>query len=132
MALKDRTTCHFCKRELYINDHGVHQYTKGWVKLRSDGGGHAIALAERELKWAHAHCIDRAKRGTLAQGSLFDTEEQPSEPEPPGPSNAHYDEKDRLQKTCATCGAPDPSWGFDVAAHKGQLGSWFCYEHRPR
>ena len=62
----------FCKSEWDTRETGVHQYTKGWVKNRSGGGGHGISLAERENKWAHGYCVDRKSEGTLEQQRMFD------------------------------------------------------------
>lgn len=66
-----RAICSFCKQELDIRAIGVHQYTKGWVKNRSGGGGHGISLPERENRWAHGYCVDRVSSDTFGQASLF-------------------------------------------------------------
>lgn len=68
-----RATCEFCKRELNTQADGVHQYTRGWVKNRSGGGGHGVSLPERENRWAHGHCVDRLTSGTFTQAQLFGT-----------------------------------------------------------
>jgi hypothetical protein len=68
-----RINCEFCKKELDIHGVGVHQFTKGWVKNRSGGGGHGISLPEREPRWAHGYCIDRLTSGTFSQEQLFGT-----------------------------------------------------------
>jgi hypothetical protein len=63
--------CELCGNDLDTRENGVHQWTAGWVMQRAGGGGHGISLAERENRWAHAHCVDRATRGFLKQGSMF-------------------------------------------------------------
>ena len=62
--------CAFCGMELDIRQPGVFQLTSGWVKNRSQGGGNAIALAERQPHWACAACIDTRIHGP-APMSLF-------------------------------------------------------------
>ena len=66
-----RIICEFCKQDLDIRSMGVHQFTKGWVKNRSGGGGHGVSLPEREPRWAHGHCIDRLTDGRFTQEQLF-------------------------------------------------------------
>lgn len=66
-----KAQCEFCDGELDIDADGVHQYTKGWVKNRTGGGGHGISLAEEERRWAHGHCIAARVRGTVGQKSMF-------------------------------------------------------------
>lgn len=66
-----RAICEFCQQQLDIRALGIHQYTKGWVKNRSGGGGHGISLAERENRWAHGYCIDRMSSGAFTQTDLF-------------------------------------------------------------
>ena len=66
-----RAQCEFCKRDIDIEAEGTHQWTKGWVKVRSGGGGHGISLRETEPRWACGYCIDRAARGFIKQGSLL-------------------------------------------------------------
>jgi len=66
-----RGKCHFCGHELNIEAEGTHQFTTGWVKIRSGGGGHGVSLPRRENKWAHSWCIDGVTRGTLTQTSMF-------------------------------------------------------------
>jgi hypothetical protein len=63
--------CQFCGSDLDIRADGVHQRTSGWVKNRTGGGGHGVSLPQREDKWAHGYCVDRATRGFLKQGSMF-------------------------------------------------------------
>ena len=64
-----RAKCEFCGNDVDTRELGVHQYTRGWVKARSGGGGHGVSLAERENRWAHGHCVDREVYGN--QGRLF-------------------------------------------------------------
>ena len=64
-------TCEFCQQILDVRAEGVHQYTKGWVKIRSGGGGHGISLPQRENKWAHGYCVDREVAGHSSQAGLF-------------------------------------------------------------
>jgi hypothetical protein len=66
-----RANCEFCKREIDTRADGTHQYTSGWVKVRSGGGGHGISLPKRENRWACSYCVDSAARGFLQQGKLF-------------------------------------------------------------
>src|SRR3954471_4208316 len=53
-----RAPCALCGGNLDIRRDGVHQWTSGWVKLRSAGGGNAIALPERAPRWAHGRCVE--------------------------------------------------------------------------
>jgi hypothetical protein len=55
--------CELCKKPLRTDEVAVHQWTAGWVKQRSGGGGHGISLAERSPRWAHGYCVDRASAG---------------------------------------------------------------------
>lgn len=55
--------CVFCNAPLDMRQDGVFQLTSGWVKNRSQGGGNAIALAERQPHWACPHCIDSKING---------------------------------------------------------------------
>jgi hypothetical protein len=66
-----RAVCEFCKRDLNTQSDGVHQWTAGWVKNRSGGGGHGISLAVREKRWAHGYCVDRETQGLTNQRTLF-------------------------------------------------------------
>ena len=65
-------TCEFCGHELDMRAEGTHQHiTDGWVKIRDGGGAHGVSLLQRDNKWAHGWCIDRATRGTLTQARMF-------------------------------------------------------------
>jgi|SoiMethySBSTD1v2_1073268.scaffolds.fasta_scaffold63812_9 hypothetical protein len=66
-----RAKCEICGQVLDVRADGVHQRTSGWVKNRTGGGGHGVSLPERENKWAHGYCVDRATRGFLKQQSMF-------------------------------------------------------------
>lgn len=66
-----RSTCELCGHELDVRSDGVHQFTSGWVKNRSGGGGHGVSLPKRENRWAHGYCVDRAVSGTIAQKDMF-------------------------------------------------------------
>jgi hypothetical protein len=66
-----RAPCEFCSRDIDITADGTHQYTTGWVKVRSGGGGHAIALPDRENRWACDYCIRRKAGGYDKQGSML-------------------------------------------------------------
>lgn len=68
---KFRALCEFCKKELDVRDKGVFQHTRGWVMNRRGGGAHGVSLAERENRWAHPLCVERASKGTLGQGRMF-------------------------------------------------------------
>lgn len=64
--------CHFdCGNDIDIREDGVHQWTAGWVKNRSGGGGHGISLPERQDKWAHGYCVERRANNTFGQGRMF-------------------------------------------------------------
>ena len=64
-------SCEFCNYELDNRQPGVHQWTAGWVMVREGGGGHGISLPQREDRWAHSHCVDRAIKGFIGQTNLF-------------------------------------------------------------
>lgn len=66
-----RRLCEFCQKELDTEGPGVHQYTKGWVKNRTGGGGHGVSLPQRENRFAHGYCVDRVTDGTFKQGALL-------------------------------------------------------------
>jgi hypothetical protein len=66
-----RGVCAFCNRDLDTREAGVHQWTAGWVMNRSGGGGHGISLPERDNRWAHRHCVERAVRSQTQQQGLF-------------------------------------------------------------
>ena len=63
--------CELCAELLDIRRDGVHQWTAGWVKQRSTGGGHAVACAVRSRRWAHDACVRRASAGMFEQGELL-------------------------------------------------------------
>lgn len=58
-----QATCTFCHDPLDIRKAGIFQLTYGWVKNRKEGGGNAIALAEKQPHWACTHCIEAKSRG---------------------------------------------------------------------
>jgi hypothetical protein len=66
-----KIVCEFCHKDIDRNAVGTHQFTRGWVKNRAGGGGHAVALPEREPRWAHSWCIERMASGTFTQAQLF-------------------------------------------------------------
>lgn len=70
-----RAACEFCTDEVDVRAAGVYQWTRGWVMQREGGGGHGVSLPERENRWAHGRCVEKAVKGTLAQGSMFDSRE---------------------------------------------------------
>ena len=113
--------CEFCKLELDTREPGVHQYTRGWVKNRSGGGGHGVSLPERELRWAHGYCIERQTEGTFGQASIFG-DAPVGEPPPviePQPTNASFDRAGMLVHVCNVCGGDAP-FGIGVDIPKGQ------------
>lgn len=63
--------CVFCDEVLDVRADGTHQRISGWAKNRTGGGAHGVSLPERENKWAHSWCIDRATRGHLQQATLL-------------------------------------------------------------
>ena len=65
-----RADCYLCHRPLNMRSEGVYQWTAGWVKNRSGGGGHAVSLPQRENRWAHGHCVDLAAN-QIRQKDLF-------------------------------------------------------------
>jgi hypothetical protein len=72
IPMRFRARCEFCgEDDVDVREEGTHQFVKGWVKVRSGGGGHGISLATRENRWAHSWCIDRLTRGSLGQGRLL-------------------------------------------------------------
>jgi len=66
-----RAACEFCRLELDTQADGVHQWTAGWVKNRGGGGGHGISLPQREPRWAHRQCVERAVKGNTGQIAMF-------------------------------------------------------------
>jgi hypothetical protein len=119
---RNRATCEFCHQELNVQANGVHQFTKGWVKIRSGGGGHGISLPEREPRWAHGYCIDRLASGKFSQNELFGTE----------PTNATRENNRLIHESCAVCGSRDAPFGDKVSLMKDRLGMWYCIDHRPQ
>lgn len=65
-----RAKCAFCTDEVNIRADGVFQFVSGWMANRGAGGGNAVALPERQQRWAHSWCIDSRKSGTT-QGSML-------------------------------------------------------------
>ena len=63
--------CELCGHDLDTSKEGVHQWTSGWVRQRSGGGGHGISLAKREDRWAHHYCVERIASGYAGQNELF-------------------------------------------------------------
>ena len=70
VAERLQTTCPYCGHYVDSSAGGTHQYTKGWVKNRSGGGGHGVSLPERKNLWAHEHCINDEVRG-FGQGRML-------------------------------------------------------------
>jgi hypothetical protein len=66
-----RALCEFCQNVLDTRTDGTHQFVSGWVKNRSQGGGHGVSLPHRENRWAHAYCVERASRNSSNQGLLL-------------------------------------------------------------
>ena len=126
-------TCEFCKRSIDPHEAGVHQYTTGWVKNREGGGGHGISLPTRLPRWACFGCMDRKLKGTYGQTSLLDAPvNMPTETPDvswPKPTNAGF-EGEMLVHVCNVCGQHAP-YGIGVAIRTGDLGLWYCAEHRP-
>jgi len=63
--------CELCGRALDTRAHGVHQWTAGWVMNRAGGGGHAVAVPQRENRWAHRYCVERKAKGWDNQHSML-------------------------------------------------------------
>lgn len=63
--------CELCGLQLNTRAEGTHQWTAGWVKVRSGGGGHGVSLPERSPRWAHEDCVDAKIRGFDRQHSLL-------------------------------------------------------------
>ena len=123
-----RAPCYYCKQELDSEALGTAQWTGGWVIKRRQGGGNAVALPQRQLIWACRYCVDRAIRGEIGQGGLFEAPAMPPPPPtPPPPTNAHFDQQGRfIHDTCAGCGAIGASFGVGVSLRKNKLGLWYC------
>lgn len=68
---KFRAMCVFCHRELDVRDHGIYQYTSGWVMNRAGGGGHGVSLPDRQPRWSCGSCIDQHIRGTFGQPTMW-------------------------------------------------------------
>lgn len=71
VPIRFHSRCELCQGVLNTQLPGNHQRTTGWVKNRSGGGGHGVSLPERENRWAHGYCVDRATRGLTNQSSLL-------------------------------------------------------------
>jgi hypothetical protein len=123
--------CEICKDPVNPKEPGTHQYTCGWVKNRTGGGGHAVALPKRQSRWAHDWCIKRAISGWVGQGSLLEEDNPPPTVEP-GPTNAAFDTNGMLMHLCNVCGSNNAPYGYDVALRSGSLGLWYCREHKPK
>jgi hypothetical protein len=64
--------CGFCNETLDPRADGVYRKMQGWAQGRSSGGTNHIALREELGEYAHAICIDLAKRRHESmQPSLF-------------------------------------------------------------
>ena len=50
--------CTFCGDPLDLRAEGVYRRARGWVKNRTGGGVHALALPEREDQWACTWCVE--------------------------------------------------------------------------
>lgn len=68
--LHTRTKCHYCGRELSTRMPGAYQWRAGWVEMRRQGGGNALACPKPMQFWAHAQCVDDASRGRFEQQTL--------------------------------------------------------------
>jgi hypothetical protein len=69
---KYKVTCELGQHDLDVRDHGIYQYTQGWVLQRDGGGGHGVSLPERAHRYACRPCVEKAVRGTLNQTAMFD------------------------------------------------------------
>jgi len=63
--------CEFCKKYVDAMAYGTFRFVSGWEENRRAGGTHAISLPQRQDRFAHAHCIDKERRGLTNQGGLF-------------------------------------------------------------
>lgn len=122
--------CHYCDKPVDPRADGVHQYAKGWVMNRSGGGGHGLSLPVRSNLWACASCIRDLTSGSFGTGSLFPEAKTPVVGGPE-PTNAAFNDRGRLTHACNVCGA-DAYFGIGVNLRKGDLGLWYCMEHRPK
>ena len=128
-------TCHICGRALSAKDTGTCQYTRGWVKVRSGGGGNAVHLPDREPYFAHYECVKRRIAGwDRRQTTLWDDDQIARMSKPPDieplPTNAGFDGP-MLLHVCNVCGGEAP-YGIGVAiGTKGLLGQWYCHKHLP-
>lgn len=67
-----KVPCHFCQADVDPKAPGTYQLTTGWVKNRTSGGGNAVALPERQGKFACGVCIDRLSSNISPfQGTLI-------------------------------------------------------------
>lgn len=65
-------TCELCNEKVDPQAEGVFRKMQGWAQNRSQGGANHIALREELGHYAHAVCIDVAKRRhDSMQPSLF-------------------------------------------------------------
>jgi len=55
--------CTFCGDPIDLRKPGVYQLTTGWVKNRKEGGGNAVALAEKQPHWSCGLCMEGKLRG---------------------------------------------------------------------
>jgi hypothetical protein len=125
-------TCHFCKNDVDPRETGVHQYTRGWVKIRSGGGGHGVSIPIREPFFAHGHCVERRIKG-WGQLSLLDAHPEVENSPPPiedNGTNAGFEENGMLVHVCNVCGGRAP-YGIGVSLRDGLTGLWYCGEHKP-
>jgi hypothetical protein len=58
-----QANCTFCQDPIDIRRPGVYQLTYGWVKNRKEGGGNAIALAEKQPYWSCGLCMEGKLQG---------------------------------------------------------------------
>jgi hypothetical protein len=70
-----RAVCEFSPKDKphYVNIEadGTFQFTEGWMKNRSAGGGNALADAKRFPRYACPGCMERHLKGYDKQPGLF-------------------------------------------------------------
>jgi hypothetical protein len=72
IPIRFRGECHYCHETVDIRQHGVAQWTEGWVEARTGGGAHAIRMPVKHMRFAHKWCIDTAaNRKDVGQLGLF-------------------------------------------------------------
>jgi len=134
---QDLVACHFCAKQINVKLPGNYQFVSGWAKNRTGGGAHGISLPEKKPLFACGYCVERRSKGLAAQGVF----EILSPPTPavtpasagaPAPTNAAYDDRDMLTHVCNVCGSTNAPYGIGVAVRKGELGLWYCAQHRPK